>query len=497
MSTTVPLLRRDLPIAALLGLASVIWSGLGSWVPSIWADEGATITATRRSWAELWRLLNNIDAVHGLYYAALKLWFTIVAAGPLTLRLPSLLAMGGVVAGAYLLARRFLPRSVAVVAAIGCALLPRSTWMAIEGRSWAFGALAAVLATLLLVDWVSTAKRRLLVGYGIAIAIGIALNIYLVFLVAGHAVSLLLVRLPWRRRWLWAGVAALASAAASPVILAASAQRRQLGERVPVSLPDWLGSVFLRQFALGDTPGDAPTLVPRWAWSGAAIALAVLCWALVSWWGWQQARTRGREQAGAVLWVGPWLVLAPVVVFGLGLFGSNLYHPRYFGFLTPAFAIAVGAGLASLTAGRVRSLVAVALVALTLPVFASQREVFAKSGYDWSVVAEFTQRHSTAGDGVYFADAPPMRVLAAAYPDQFADRRDLTMVQTPADEGSLDGTSAALTPTLLADAPSRVVAIWSVRAATTESDRAAFAASGYQETDAWAGPQSTVILFER
>jgi mannosyltransferase len=405
--------------------------------------------------------------------------------------------MGGVVASTYLLARRFMHPPVAVAAASVCALLPRATWMAIEGRSWAFSALAAVVATLLLVDWVSTARRRLLFGYAVAIAIGIALNIYVVFLVAGHALSLLLVRLPRRRWWLWAGVAAFASAAASPVILAASAQRRQLGERVPVSLQDWLGSVFLRQFALGDTPGEASTLVPRWAWSGAAIAIAGLCWGLAVWWGSQQARTRGRDQTGALLWIGPWLVVAPVVAFGMGLLGSNLYHPRYFGFLAPAFAIAVGAGLASLNARRVRVLVAVVLVALTIPVFVSQREVFAKSGYDWSVVAELTQRSSASGDGVYFADTPSMRVVAAAYPDQFAGLRDLTMVQTPADEGSLDGTSQALTTTLLVSAPNRVVAIWSVRAATAESDRAAFAASGYREADAWSGPQSTVILFER
>ena len=174
--TTVPILRRDLTIAALLGLVSVVWSGLGSWVPSIWVDEAASITATRRSWAELWRLLGNIDAVHGLYYAGLKLWFTIIATGPVTLRLPSLLAMGGVVASTYLLARRFMRPPVAAVAASVCALLPRATWMAIEGRSWAFSALAAVVATLLLVDWVSTARRRLLFGYAVAIAIGITLG---------------------------------------------------------------------------------------------------------------------------------------------------------------------------------------------------------------------------------------------------------------------------------------------------------------------------------
>ena len=42
----------------------------GAAQPSLWFDEAATISASTRSVPELWRLIHNIDAVHGLFYLA-------------------------------------------------------------------------------------------------------------------------------------------------------------------------------------------------------------------------------------------------------------------------------------------------------------------------------------------------------------------------------------------------------------------------------------------
>ena len=49
-------------------------SAAGSARPSFWFDEAATISAGSRSLPELWRLLGNIDAVHGLYYLFMHGW---------------------------------------------------------------------------------------------------------------------------------------------------------------------------------------------------------------------------------------------------------------------------------------------------------------------------------------------------------------------------------------------------------------------------------------
>ena len=61
--------------------------------PALWADELATWGAVRLSWGALFRLLGNVDAVVGPYYALMKLWTGVAGTSTLALRLPSLLVM--------------------------------------------------------------------------------------------------------------------------------------------------------------------------------------------------------------------------------------------------------------------------------------------------------------------------------------------------------------------------------------------------------------------
>ncbi len=42
--------------------------------PALWADELATWGAVRLRWGALFRLLGNVDAVVGPYYALMKAW---------------------------------------------------------------------------------------------------------------------------------------------------------------------------------------------------------------------------------------------------------------------------------------------------------------------------------------------------------------------------------------------------------------------------------------
>src|ERR1700739_529634 len=64
------------PLAVAL-LAAVIGSIAASG-PSLWVEEGATISASAsRSLPELWHLLGHIDAVHGLFYLLMHGWFSV------------------------------------------------------------------------------------------------------------------------------------------------------------------------------------------------------------------------------------------------------------------------------------------------------------------------------------------------------------------------------------------------------------------------------------
>lgn len=488
--------RRDLWIASGLALAGAAWGAIGIGNPSIWADEGATVTATQRGWGELWHLLQHIDAVHGLYYAGMKPWLDAVGVGAVALRLPSLLAMAVTIAATYLLARTWLGVGSAVVAAAACGLLPRSTWMAVEGRSWAIGTCVAVVATLLLLSWCRRRRWPLLAGYALAVAVGTALNIYFVFLIAAHALALV-VSVGWRRLAAWLPAAVVGTAAAAPVVIAGIGQRAQLGDRGEFSVLGWATGVFAKQFVIGDSPGDAPGLVPHWLWSGSAVALAVGCWGLLALAVLQAIRRRGADAREPLAWVLSWVLVPPLLVLLLGLAGFNVYHPRYFGFATPAFAICLAMGLAAVRPVVLRRALAVGLILLTVPVHLSQRGTFAKAGYDWSVVAQQVADSAAPGDGVYFADSPPTRTMAASFPAEFAGLVDLTIVQTPAEEGSLDGSSAPLSPEVLAGAPDRVIGIWSTRTTSARADRDLFEAAGYHQVQQWSGPQTAVVVWDR
>ena len=469
----------------------------------MWADEGATLSAVQRSWPELWTLLGRIDAVHGVYYALMKAWFSLVPMNVVTLRLPSLLAVGVLVGLTHLLARSWFSRPWAALAAGLVAVLPRTTWMAMEGRSWAIGALVVLGATLALVRWRRSERSGALVLYGLLLALGICLNIYVVFLVAAHGLSLLVQRVALRRLARWGVAAVPAMVCAAPVLAVASRQRAQLGDRERLGLVDWASDVVVKQFALGDTPSETAVWVPDEVWMSAAVVLALLGWVAIAVavvFTVRDARSGVPSSPGrqALTWTLPWIVLPPTFVLLASLLTQgNLYHPRYFAFAVPAFAIAVVAGLQRVGAPTVRVALIALLVVLTVPVHLSQRHVNSKGGYDWSQVAGVVGSGARAGDGVYFGADPPTRVISLAYPSGFIALDDFSLELTPAAEGSLDGESTPVDTTLLRAAPRRIWAVWSNRDQAGASEQATFVAAGYRGSYRWTGSESTVILMER
>ena len=53
----------------IVGILGAAVSLVGAGRPSFWYDEAATISASySRSLGQLWQMLSNVDAVHGLYY---------------------------------------------------------------------------------------------------------------------------------------------------------------------------------------------------------------------------------------------------------------------------------------------------------------------------------------------------------------------------------------------------------------------------------------------
>ena len=87
------------PVIVALAAAAVSMAGAAR--PSFWYDEAATISAAySRSLAQMWHMLGNVDAVHGLYYLLMHGWFQVFPPTEFWSRAPSALAVAGAAAGA-------------------------------------------------------------------------------------------------------------------------------------------------------------------------------------------------------------------------------------------------------------------------------------------------------------------------------------------------------------------------------------------------------------
>jgi mannosyltransferase len=507
-----PLLAR---LVALF-LTGLIASLVGSWRPSLWTDEAATVSAASRTLAELLAMVHNVDAVHATYYAFMHCWLLLFPPNAFFLRLPSGIAVGFTTVGVYLIGRRLTEgqpgQRTALLGAIGFALLPRTTWMGMEARPYALSARLAVASTYaLLADLSASAGRRRRLGLGIVYtilaALGIAVNIFLVLLLIAHGISLLLSGNPnWRRLLRWLAGSLIAVLLTSPILWTATHQTGQLGGGVFGPFR-WVRNVVVNQWFLGETPtpstGSAAfRLSPELWWQLGSIALALVCWLLVA----AAVLSRGRSLP-LLLWTLPWLAVPTLVIGGYSVAIHNMYNARYFSFTTPALALLIGHGLHLLKRPWLR-VVAVVLVGLfTCPVWLSQRTPYAKSSTDWSGVARFVAAHRGANEAVYFSPRYPIvgpvvtqtaRGVETAYPAAFVGMRDVTLLRTPVEDNNLSGTS-----TLLEDSLPRmrgVRAVWVVRRldyAYSAQDDQTLAAAGYLPGLRWTGPLDTVVEFSR
>jgi len=488
----------------------------------MWFDEAASLSAATRSWSDLWRLVTYLDAVHAVYYAMLHLW--LAAAGPsaVALRLPSVLAVGAATGGVMILTRQLTTARAALAAGLTFALLPRITGMAIEGRSFALTATVAVWLTVLLVSFVRRPTAAKLVAYALLATFGIWLNIFMALLLAAHGLTLLLHRTVRFRRtfWLWMAASAAAAISALPVVQEAVSQSRQVGETRygPVG---YVRAVLVNQWFLGDTPtiylsghGQLVDGPGSQLWKVAAVLLALVCWAVIGYA--VLRRPPSPDEHGplrlATLMI-TWAAVPTLVLVGYSLLATPLYNPRYLTFASPAIAVLLGVGLVRLgrppgRRGWLSLVTAGAIILCALPVFASQRSVYAKGGADWKVLAAFVAERRSADQAVYYAPrtsdrgarGPTSRTAETLYPEAFAGLRDLTLLGSAAAEANLNGRSQPLTAS-----SNRLVGIdrvfvlrrrdYPVEAAATED--AFLARAGFAVGERWQGPLNTLIVFDR
>ena len=156
--------------------------------PRLSWDEVSTADVVRRSPAEIWHLMQNVDGVFGAYYALMHYWTALFGDSEIQLRVPSILAMAGAVALAAELGRRLFSVPVGMVTGLILVIVPNTSRYAAEARPYAFACFFSVLAVLLLLRALERGGLAPWLAYCVAVLLlGVSHLVALTTLVA-HAV---------------------------------------------------------------------------------------------------------------------------------------------------------------------------------------------------------------------------------------------------------------------------------------------------------------------
>jgi mannosyltransferase len=431
--------------------AAVSLAGAGR--PSFWYDEAATISASySRSLGQLWQMLGNVDAVHGLYYLFMHGWFQIFPPTEFWSRTPSGLAVGGAAAGIVVLGKQFSSRTVALNAGILCGILPRTTWAGIEARPYAMSMMAAVWLSVLLVVAARRESRWCWLSYGIVLALSILLDMYLALVLLAHVVFMCIFRRTRPALIPFAVTSGLTVCALAPFMIEVVGQVQQIKWIAPIGRRT-IEDVFVQQYFERN---------PSFAVLAALVAVATLVL-----WRWTSVKLTANDRQLLTLAVA-WLVIPTALIVIWSAVAHPIYTPRYLSFTAPAMGLVLGVCIGALAVKPWAAPILAALVSLFAMAAApnyirAQRNPYAKYGMDYSQVADLITAHAAPGDCLLVNDTvtfmpAPMRPLLAARPDAYRKLIDLTLWQRATDRNDVFDTN--LIPEVVAKPLSHCGAVW-------------------------------------
>ncbi|MGW7439723.1 glycosyltransferase family 39 protein [Streptomyces sp. NPDC054849] len=440
----------------LIWFVPVLWTlAFGLWGlsrdDSVWRDEAATWQVAGRSAGDIWNMLENVDAVHGLYYLLMHGLFEAFGASTTTLRLPSVLAVAAAAACVALIGRRLGGFWAGLGGGLTLGLLPAVQFYLQEGRPYALVAAGAGLSTLLLVSLLGSGDgsgsrggsgggsgsgsasrvgsrlgrfsgsgpgRRAWprwTAYGITVLVCALLNWLSLLILPAHAVTLWWVR-AGRGVWLrWAAYGTGAVAGTLPLILFSRGQSDQVSWIPPLTWHMLIGPGILLAIGVLGACADRPD---RTRLSVAAVGL-------------------------------PLLAVPQVGLIGLSLV-QPLFLDRYVLFSMAGLALLIGAALGAAVRAcaprfpraadlLVPGVVGVAALAL-LPVELGKRAPASRVD-DVLAVAGEVARLKREGDAVLFVPAA-RRDTALVSPGAFTGLSDLALAESPVASATLKGEEA-------------------------------------------------------
>ncbi|MCC3653235.1 glycosyltransferase family 39 protein [Streptomyces sp. S07_1.15] len=251
--------------AAVLAPAAVALL-LGLWgirrENSMWRDESVTYQVAHRELQDIWRLLSEVDAVHGLYYLLMKAVFTVWDGGLVALRLPSVLATALAAAGVAAIALRLAGARAAVFSGTVFAVVPMVQHYAQEGRSYALVCAAVTWACYLLLRGVEGGGARIWTAYAGVLLVACWLHEFAILVLAAHGVTLLRSAAGPATRRAWLTASGRVGAGVLPLALVSAGQaERQLGWLGRPELGAWL--LFFAVSAAGWACARALPVLPE------------------------------------------------------------------------------------------------------------------------------------------------------------------------------------------------------------------------------------------
>ncbi|MEP9417450.1 glycosyltransferase family 39 protein [Gordonia sp. VNQ95] len=414
---------RGAGVPLLVGLIGALVAAWGSWRPSLWYDEAATISSVNRTVPQIFHLVDTIDGVHAAYYLFMRAWTLVFGFSEFSVRLPSALAVGVAAGLVVVLGRIVWDNAFGVLCALALLTVPRVMWAGSEARGYA-GAMALTVAAMLLLLIALDRGRWWWIAYSVT---GIAMVVWFflsITVIPAQIVMILVLRRRIPRAAVFAMVAVVV--AVTPFAWWVFGQRRQIDWLPPMTL-DRLETLIL--FEIPD--GSWPYLIGVSVVVVAGVAVAAFRSAAQPW----------PILIAAASW---WLIPTGVIVIYSWL-ASPTYTPRYLIFAVPGFAIVVAWAVRAMTGDRRvwQAVLVGLLIALMVPSYLAQRGPYGRTGEtDFSQVAEYVQTHAHPGDCVAFGPSPgwspvSMRAVLRGKPDSFVGLRDIGARRGAAVSGSL------------------------------------------------------------
>jgi mannosyltransferase len=398
--------RLAAPIA--IGVLAALATAFGSWNPSFWNDEAATLRLARLSLPQLASFVESKDAVHALYATMMHFWIQAFGESELSVRAPSIIAVGVATIGVYCLGLHLVNRRAALAAAVVFALLPRTAFNGIEARSYAIATALVVGAAILLLSAIRSRRILLWVVYLFLMTVAIYVFLYSALILPAFALAGLTQARPARADHLRRAVGALLPGVlAVPMGLIAVAQSEQVA---------WLRDQPINAYTIG-----VETFFGS-AWWLAVLVVGLMVLAIVL----------GKLKPDSILlFLVVWLLAPLVLLVAVSVTVQPVFTPRYVSMSTPAMALLAGMAITSL--GRRFAVLSLATFILAaLPYFVALRAETSKpGGQDLRLVASSIQRLAVPGDGFLLEDTGTVslrpRIALAAYPAAFSGLSDLAL----------------------------------------------------------------------